>query len=200
MDKVLKFSHSCSLLCELLFAMARKLPPIQWPSMTASHENRSQDHSTMKAKTIHGGCLCRAVRYEATGPPCNVTHCHCAHCRRNSGAPFVTWASFKRKNFRITQGQMRDIWWAGCLRSFCPRCGTALTFTSAPNSDEVNLTVCSLDDPRAIVPADHTWVEDQLPWIRLADELPVHPQKRRSSQLKEKGIVLREKSRTPEKR
>ena len=69
-----------------------------------------------------------------------------------------------------------------------------------PEAEELDVTVCSLDHPETISPADHTWVEDQLPWIRLADELPVHPQKRRSSQLKEKGIVLREKSRTPGKR
>jgi hypothetical protein len=29
-----------------------------------------------------------------------------------------------------------------------------------------------------VTPVDHTWVEDQLPWIRLADDLPNYRQKR----------------------
>jgi hypothetical protein len=41
-----------------------------------------------------------------------------------------------------------------------------------PDADEVDVTVCSFDQPAAVTPADHTWVEDRLPWIRLADDLP----------------------------
>jgi hypothetical protein len=53
----------------------------------------------MVASIVHAGCLCGAVRYEATGEPYNITHCHCADCRESSGAPFVSWASFRRRNF-----------------------------------------------------------------------------------------------------
>ena len=35
---------------------------------------------------ITGGCLCGAVRFEATLPPRRVTHCHCEMCRRSVGA------------------------------------------------------------------------------------------------------------------
>ena len=133
---------------------------------------------SMTAGVFSGGCLCGSVRYEATGQPYNVTHCHCADCRRSSGAPFVTWASFARSNFQFTQGQARELSWAGRLRSFCPGCGTPLTFVSASGADEIDVTVCTLDQPEAISPADHTWVEDRLPWICLADGLPIHTQKR----------------------
>src|SRR5260221_3069901 len=144
----------------------------------------------MKVKRLEGGCLCGAVRYETTGQPYNVTHCHCADCRRSSGAPFVTWASFKRKNFHLTQGEVRDISWAGRWRSFCPRCGTPLTFMSATDTDELDVTVCSFDDPGAIVPADHTWVVDRLPWVGLALELPSYPRKRPMGQRQKKGKAL----------
>ncbi len=132
----------------------------------------------MKANVIYGGCLCGSIRYEATGTPYNITHCHCEDCRRSSGAAFVTWASFRRDAFRFTSGEPREVHWAGRLRSFCPTCGTSLTFMAMPDADEVDVTVCSFDRPESVAPADHTWVDDRLPWIRLADHLPAYPQKR----------------------
>src|SRR5262245_61280371 len=115
----------------------------------------------MHAKVINGGCLCGAVRYEATGDAYDVTHCHCLDCRRSSGAPFVTWASFRRGDFRFTAGQPRELRWADRVRSFCPQCGTPLTFRTGPDADEVDVTVCSFDLPTTVTPADHTWVEDR---------------------------------------
>jgi hypothetical protein len=129
---------------------------------------------------VCGGCLCGLVRYEAVGPPRDVSHCHCSDCRRGSGAPFVTWASFPRSGFRFVAGQPRELRWAGRLRSFCPRCGTPLTFLSGPGAEELDVTVCSFDDPAGVTPADHTWIEDRLPWIRLADDLPTYGQERQT--------------------
>jgi hypothetical protein len=132
----------------------------------------------MTPPTIHGGCLCGAVRYEATGKPYNVTHCHCEDCRRSSSAAFVTWASFRRSDFRFTQGEPRVVSWAGRLRSFCGACGTPLTFMTTPQAGEVDVTVCSFDHPESVSPTDHTWVEDRLPWVRQADDLPEYQRAR----------------------
>jgi hypothetical protein len=49
-----------------------------------------------------------------------------------------------------------------------------------PDADEVDVTVCSFDHPESVSPSDHTWVEDRLPWIRLADDLPTYGQKRQT--------------------
>ena len=127
---------------------------------------------------ICGGCLCGGVRYEAAGSPFNVTHCHCADCRRSSGAPFVTWASFVRSNFRFVAGRCREVHWAGRLRSFCPQCGTPLTFLMDPDANEVDVTVGSFDQPALVTPEDHTWIEDRLPWVHLTDELPAYQRNR----------------------
>lgn len=134
---------------------------------------------------IRGGCLCGSVRYEATGEPYNITHCHCSDCRRSSGAPFVTWASFRTQDLRFTAGSPRELPWAGRLRSFCPHCGTPLTFKAVAEAPEVDVTVCSFDDLGKVTPADHTWVSDRLPWIRLADDLPTFPQNRTGSEANE---------------
>ena len=121
---------------------------------------------------ITGGCLCGAVRYEAGGEAYNVTHCHCTDCRRSSGAAFVTWASFRREDFRITKGQPKELSWAGRKRLFCAQCGTPLVFMTGPDAEEVDVTVCSFDDPSVVTPADHTWVEDRIPWVQVEDGLP----------------------------
>jgi hypothetical protein len=47
-------------------------------------------------------------------------------------------------------------------------------FMTTPQAEEVDVTVCSFDHPDKVTPADQTWVDDRLPWIRLTDELPVH--------------------------
>lgn len=132
----------------------------------------------MNSDSIVGGCLCGSVRYEATGEPFNITHCHCIDCRRSSGAPFVTWASFQRSGVKFKVGQPWELRWAGRLRSFCPRCGTPLTFLAGEDAEEVDITVCSFDDPGRVTPADHTWVEDRLPWIQLDDGLATYNQRR----------------------
>jgi hypothetical protein len=134
----------------------------------------------MKPKTISGGCLCGSVRYEAIGQPYDVTHCHCLDCRRSSGAPLVTWACVRRNEFRFTAGQPRELPWAGRLRTFCPDCGTPLTFMTERGAEEMAVTVCSLDQPERVTPADHTWVDDRLPWIRLTDGLPTYGQARQT--------------------
>ncbi len=121
-----------------------------------------------------GGCLCGAIRYEARGDSSHVTHCHCEDCRRSAGAAFVTWCSFRKEDLSFTRGELREIEFAGRLRGFCPACGTTLTFRSSPETDEWDVTVCSLDDPEAVMPSDHIWIEDRLPWIQLNDGLTTH--------------------------
>lgn len=132
----------------------------------------------MNAPSRTGGCLCGAIRYEGRGEPYHITHCHCADCRRSAGAAFVTWCSFRKKDFHLHQGELREIDFAGRLRGFCPDCGTTLTFRSSPEADEWDVTVGSLDEPTAVSPTDHTWTEDRLPWIELADGLTTFPRRR----------------------
>jgi len=43
---------------------------------------------------------------------------------------------------------------------------------TGPDAEEVDVTVCSFDDPSVVTPADHTWVEDRIPWVQVEDGLP----------------------------
>ena len=130
--------------------------------------------------TIEGGCLCGAVRYRASGNAYGITHCHCRTCRRASGAPLVTWAGFDSDKFNFTQGQ--PVSYASSqnvVRTFCGRCGTALTYRRLDLPDSVDLTLGSMDDPEQLNPQDHTWTESKLSWIRFGDDLPAYPKERK---------------------
>jgi hypothetical protein len=127
---------------------------------------------------LTGGCLCGAIRYEARGPLFHQTVCHCSICRRSAGAPMVAWFSVKLADFAITAGQPSQYRSsARAVRSCCPTCGTQLTF-KYDGLEEIDVTVCSLDDPAAVAPHDHTYVSSQLPWVHLDDGLPRYDEAR----------------------
>lgn len=124
---------------------------------------------------LTGGCLCGEMRYEAAGEPFHLTECHCSMCRRASGAPMVAWFSVPRMQLRWLRGTPQAYRSsAHATRSFCPRCGTQLTFASDHHLDEIDITTCSLDDPERLRPEDHTRVSSRLSWVKLDDGLPQH--------------------------
>jgi hypothetical protein len=122
-----------------------------------------------------GGCLCGAVRYRVSGRPYHLSHCHCTLCRRAAGAPFVSWFSVASGAFRVMQGE--PVCYRSspeAVRGFCGRCGTQLTFQRDDTPGEVDITLCSLDDPEALTPEDHIYTGSRLRWIVLGDGLPEH--------------------------
>src|SRR4029077_6818580 len=103
-----------------------------------------------------GGCFCGRIRYEAAGTPFEKTNCHCSICRRTSGAPFVTWFSVPKASFRLLVGEpTRFRSSARGTRSFCPSCGTPLICELDDFPEEIDVTICSLDNPEAVPPKDH---------------------------------------------
>jgi hypothetical protein len=126
---------------------------------------------------LTGGCFCGRVRYETDGAPYNRTLCHCAMCRRTAGAPFVAWFSVPRSQFRIEGEPRRFRSSDQATRSFCAQCGSQLTF-ELDGADEIDVTTASLDDPGLVPPADHTYTESRLAWVKLDDGLPQFKQAR----------------------
>jgi hypothetical protein len=127
---------------------------------------------------LTGGCFCGWIRYEAANP-FDETNCHCSICRRTTGAPFIAWFSVPRPRFRFLSGRpTRFQSTQKGARSFCPRCGTQLTFEHDDFPDEIDVTTCSLDDPDSLPPRDHTHMSSKLRWIKLCDQLPEYPEGR----------------------
>ncbi|PYL06110.1 MAG: GFA family protein [Verrucomicrobia bacterium] len=121
-----------------------------------------------------GGCLCGGTRYVLKTAPFALGDCHCIDCRRSAGAPYVTWGSVLRKDLRI-KGQLRRVPYAGRIRSFAACCGTHLFFEDTENSEAIDVTIASLDDPAPFAPAKAIFLEDKLPRVALNEAIPSFP-------------------------
>ena len=124
-------------------------------------------------KSVTGGCMCGAVRFEAVGEPFWVGHCHCNSCRRHTGAPVTTYVGFKQEQVRFTGGERRiHNSSPGVGRAFCGDCGTSMTWEGNWGGDLVNFHISTLDDPGAFVPLNHVHHDERIAWFDVADALP----------------------------
>src|SRR5213075_1419498 len=119
-----------------------------------------------------GGCVCGGTRYVLKSTPFALGDCHCIDCRRSSGAPYVTWGSVPREDLSVTKGEPRKIAHANRIRSFAACCGTHLFFEETNDSETIDVTIASLDDPAPFAPQKVIWLEDKLPWVKLDESLP----------------------------
>jgi len=115
-----------------------------------------------------GGCLCGAVRFEASGPPNWVAYCHCGSCRRATGAPVAAYAGFPAAAVRFVSGAPAQFASStGVSRGFCGRCGSPLSFVGERWPGEIHLHLGSFDRPD-LVPTAEAFALERLPWLHLS--------------------------------
>ena len=110
-------------------------------------------------KTRSGGCLCGGVRYILRGEPYRTGICHCADCRKESGALFVAYAHWRRHEAEVT-GAFST--YKG--RSFCPTCGSRLFDL---HEADIEVRIGSLDvAPTGLGPPSREgWIKRREPWL-----------------------------------
>ncbi len=90
-------------------------------------------HDNNSAPLYQGSCLCGAVHYEARAEIKAASHCHCTMCQKAHGAAFGSYGNAPVGSFAFTQGadlvRNRESS-PGVTRSFCPECGSPLTWHS----------------------------------------------------------------------
>lgn len=125
------------------------------------------------SETHTGGCQCGAVRYALSHALHDTAHCHCRMCQRSVGATLVTWTTVPRTAFAWTSGTPAAYRSSpSATRTFCPACGTSLTF-DLDGDVMIDVTVASLDDPDAAPPDRNIWTESRLRLMKGFDrELP----------------------------
>jgi len=114
------------------------------------------------------------VRYEAAGPVTRVNHCHCAMCRRTSGAVAATWATVPRAGFTLAGKPAEYRASDFATRSFCAACGSTL-FWQRDGADAIDLAVGTLDDAGGVASQRHDFVEGRLAGFALDPHLPEFP-------------------------
>lgn len=114
-----------------------------------------------KSGPLTGGCLCGQVRYRLKKVEA-AFFCHCAMCRKASGANALPWVSLARGDFALTAGTLaRYASSPGVARGFCGACGSPILFDMAVE-DAVDVTVGTLDDADAVTPSHHIWTRSAL--------------------------------------
>lgn len=127
-----------------------------------------------------GGCLCGELKYEVTGDPLWVAHCHCFSCRRNTGAPVTTFVGFPIAAFSYVAGSPKAFASSpGVRRSFCGTCGTPISYESDKLPEEIHLYLSTLDNPNDYVAQTHVFTEEGISWFKIDDDIPRYRTTRR---------------------
>jgi hypothetical protein len=120
--------------------------------------------------TREGGCLCGALRYTVKGEPQETVNCHCRMCQQAAGAAFITWATFPKAALSYTKGSPAHYRSSETAqREFCGSCGSQIVFRG-DQSDTLDVTVASLDEPDSIAPVANTWTISRRAWLHGFDE------------------------------
>ncbi len=125
-------------------------------------------------ESVNGGCLCGAVRFEATLPSLWCAHCHCSMCRRMHGAGYVTWAGFKSDHFTVIRGIEHLKWYgssSGARRGFCDTCGSSMLFESERWPNETHVALGCMDGPIDRQPEANSFFDAHVDWMPIDDAL-----------------------------
>ncbi|MFT5208874.1 MAG: hypothetical protein ACI9CE_000591 [Flavobacterium sp.] len=135
--------------------------------------------------TIHGSCLCGAVRFQferAIGP---FEICHCNRCRKVSGGQGMPSILVPSTAYKMTHGkEMLSSYEAPLLYGppayqnyFCFTCGSPVP-SPHPSADMLEVPAGLLDEDPGMKPDKHIFVEFIPAWDRITDDLPQYDLKR----------------------
>ncbi|OBT84582.1 hypothetical protein VE02_06326 [Pseudogymnoascus sp. 03VT05] len=138
---------------------------------------------------LRGGCRCGNITYTSTSLPTSMGHCHCLACRKASGSPFQTFASFPIDSLTWTThtshglsiGNTSDesglsIYEANpwARRGFCGNCGSPVRLHSATRPKEMSIVVGSIDEGsikgEMMKPTEHIFLEEKAGWFDLPED------------------------------
>lgn len=112
----------------------------------------------MKRMIKHGGCQCGRVRFRAAVEPDAAYLCHCRMCQRATGGVAAAFVHLPKSE---CHWEGEPDWYESspiARRPFCSNCGTPLGF-AFKDSDNMDLTVGSFDEPYDFTPQSHFGAE-----------------------------------------
>ena len=115
-----------------------------------------------------GGCLCRKVRYEATGEPVHAIQCYCRDCQHMSGGGNAPQLAVLRDTvsmsgpisiYGLKSDSGNDV-----ELGFCSECGSPIYKTTSHMAELIFLFAGSLDDPAGFEPRFKVYEDRRQPW------------------------------------
>lgn len=125
------------------------------------------------SETMTGGCQCGRVRYRVEIHNDEAYLCHCRMCQRATGGVYIPFKNVKKAD--VSWEREPDVYASSPIaeRGFCSACGTPLTF-AFPDSEKMDLTVGSFDEPGRFMPKHHFGAESlHEAWVDTS-ALPRH--------------------------
>ena len=120
---------------------------------------------------VTGGCLCGRVRYQATPDHRDGYYCHCRMCQLAFGNTRAAYLNLRKDQVRWLSPPAYYTSSKIARRGFCSNCGTPLSF-EFDDSEFMDLSLGSLDDPAAFKPTTHWSVETRIESWHADDGLP----------------------------
>lgn len=125
-------------------------------------------------KVLRGACLCRVVVYEVADAFDYAMNCHCADCRRATGAAFKSFAGIAPDRLAIVEGHDNFLVFGDRnYDAHCKTCGSLL-YSVVRGGAFVHVTMGTLIDAPGIRPQRHIFVGSKAPWYTITDDLPQH--------------------------
>lgn len=131
------------------------------------------------SKSLHGGCLCGAVRFSFDVAPVFSANCHCRDCQRATGSAYMPVMALPGEQVRVDG----DVTWferradsgLAADEGFCPRCGARLFAHAAVLPGILLVQAGNLDEPAAFTPQFDMFVDSAQPWDVMDPNLPKYP-------------------------
>ena len=131
--------------------------------------------------TIHGSCLCGAIRFEIEKVAGPFEVCHCNRCRKVSGSVGLPTIGVLTSDYRMTSGKEYVSTYSAPIlyqppayhSVFCSKCGSPVP-PPEPEGEKLEIPAGLLDDDPGIRPDKHIFIEFIPPWDRITDNLPMY--------------------------
>ena len=108
---------------------------------------------------VTGGCQCGRIRYQVGITDDDAYLCHCRMCQRATGGVSIAFKNVMQADVEWTQAPDEYASSPIAHRGYCRECGTPLTFRYDRDSDKIDLTVGSFDEPGRFRPTSHFGAE-----------------------------------------
>ena len=177
--------------CHSLQASTTYLHQVHEKSSKSSHlpimEPTSVSVSPNRPACIRGSCSCGSCVYIGTMLPLSITFCHCIDCRKNSGAPFLSYGLFhnsalrwtgshpgKAAPIKISPSHVKTSNEPIAVRGSCAECGSQLfmKYHCRPDGTSVVMGIVDEDSVSGILPApkEHIFLSEKAQWFELAHD------------------------------